>query len=566
MLSKLIVNNVALVKSVELDFCNGLNILSGETGAGKSIIVDSLMLLLGSKYDKTILRYGEESGFVEGVFENDDKISGVLAECGFAEDDILIVNRKFNASTKNEIRVNGRVCSISMLKEIMSKLVDIYGQNEYQSLTNKLEQKRILDFFLRAELEPHINAITGVYKNILSANRELKKIGSAGDRAKNVDIIKFQLQEIAKANVQEGEEEELVEERNIIASAEKIATAFSVTSGVLSQGEGHTASSLVDQALDSLCGISDLKEPYNALYEQLRAVSVELGDIASTCESELSSLDFDGNTLEKLEQRLEVIRTIKRKYGSYEEVQKFVETNTEFLDGLENADFNFEKLTKQKNILLKEYYDIAVKIKAIRKKGAISFEKLIVTELADLGMAGAEFKIGFNEQVALADTEKFMLSDGLDKIEFYFSANKGQPCQSLTKIISGGELSRFMLALKTVSSKSDQISTMIFDEIDTGISGKIGQEVAKKLAVISSSKQVLCVTHLSQIASMADNHYFIEKSTTDNVTTTSVTELSYDDQIEEISRLSGAKDVSNTATDTAKELKKWSTEYKSKLK
>lgn len=566
MLSRLIINNVALIEKLELEFCGGLNILSGETGAGKSIIVDSLMLLLGGKYDKTILRFGTESGFVEGVFEDNDKIYDVLGECGFEQEDILIVNRKFLLSGKNEIRVNGRVCTLSMLKTIMSKLVDIYGQNEYQSLVNKSEHLKIVNYFLRGELQEKTEELSKIYASILAINKQLRSLGESGERARNADIIRFQLQEIEKANAYDGEEEELKERRNIIASSEKIATAFTTASAALSCGDESSVGAFIAVALDAIGSVSSLSGSFSALYEQLKAVSVELDDISSTCESQLSEINFDFNEVEKLEQRLDTLRTLRRKYGDFVSMEKFVNDNQNYLDTLDNAEYLFEKYTKEKTVKLKEFYALAEQISVLRKKGSEKLSSAIIAELADLGMAGADFRIEFNEFPQLSEIEKNMSSDGLDKVEFYFSANKGQPLKPLTKIISGGELSRFMLALKTVSSRTDDISTMIFDEIDTGISGKIGQEVAKKLAIISHEHQVLCVTHLPQIASMADNHYFISKSTINDKTITNVEKLDHAMEVEEISRLSGAQDISKQATENAEQMKKWSDDFKSQIK
>ncbi|MCL2796902.1 MAG: DNA repair protein RecN [Firmicutes bacterium] len=562
MLSKLSIQNVALIRSLELDFCGRLNILSGETGAGKSIIVDSLLLLLGGKFDKTILRFGAEEGLVEGVFESDARISAALEACGFDPDDIIIARRKFSASGKNEIRVNGRAATAGMLQSLTEKLVDIYGQNEYQSLAKSQEHLKILDFALRAEMGAPLKRYGEIYRELQRVSREIKNIGDASERARNADIIKFQLNEIKKAHVCEGEEEELLERRRIVSSAEKIATALSGAASALSEAE-PSAAALVDDAMYALRPVSSLSNRFESLYERLSSVSIELSDIAGTCAQELGAVEFDEGELEKLENRLDVIRSLKRKYGDYAAMQAFYKRNAELLEAMANGAYLFEKLQNEREKLLDEAYALALTLSGIRKEGAKRFEAQLIKEIADLGMPGAQVCVEFNEFPSRTDFENHFSPDGADRPEFYFSANRGMPAKPLAKIISGGELSRFMLALKTVSSDADDMPTMIFDEIDVGIGGKTGQEVAKKLAVIARSRQVLCVTHLPTIAAMADLHFFIEKVTLADDTVTTVRTLDEAGEIEEISRLSGAKDISAQSAENARQMKQWSRDFKS---
>ena len=561
MLSKITLKNVALIKFLELDFCSGLNILSGETGAGKSILVDGLMLLLGAKYDKSILRYGEKDGFVEGVFECDSKISDSLAEFGFEKDDMLIVVRKFLDSGKNEIRINGRLTTTLVLQKVMARLVDIYGQNEYQSLSQKSMHLKILDAFLGKSIEDKLEKIKAGYFELQSINRALKAIGEAGDRARQVDIIKFSINEITKANVIEGELEELMARRKLMGAGEKIAAALTEAVSVLGDSENNILSQL-HAVKKSLLGISGYSDTFESLLERVSSCLIELDDVNDAASSELSGLEFDSIELEKIEKRLEVIRGIVRKYGDVESQKKFVVKHAELLENLEGGEEKYIKLTKQKKQQIAECFYIAKEVSVIRAAGANKFEALIANELKDLGMDGAVFKIEFNEFTAIENFEKFFTQTGADNVEFYFSANKGQPVKPLIKIISGGELSRFMLALKVVSSTIEGIPTMIFDEIDTGISGKIGQEVAKKLGLIARNHQVLCVTHLPQIAAMADNHYFIQKRVEGADTVTIVDLLDAKGEIEEISRLSGASGISTKASDNAAQMKEWSKTFK----
>ncbi|MCL2062557.1 MAG: DNA repair protein RecN [Firmicutes bacterium] len=565
MLSKLIIQNVALITHTEIDFSERLNILSGETGAGKSIIVDSLLLLLGAKYDKTILRHGAESGSVEGIFDLDARIPDVLTAHGFDADETLIVNRRFFSSGRNEIRINNKLSTALILQKITSRLVDIYGQNEYQSLAHTSAHLKIVDYFLRAQLDAPLKKAAELYRGLTRIKAEIKQIGDAQERARTQDVLRFQLDEIKKANVSEGEEETLSDRRRMIASGEKIARELQDACRTLTSGEA-AAGAQIAAAIGALKSLTGFSPRFESLHTRLYSAAVEIDDIAQTCQDELSALEFDADELEKIENRLDVIRSLKRKYGAYSEMQAFYTKTEELLNQIENGAYLYEKLHKEKQRLLDEIYLVSQELSDIRKRGAAELAQRIIAELGDLGMAGAVFNIVFNNFPDKADIEKFFTASGADHPEFYFSANVGQPALPLIKIISGGELSRFMLALKTVSSAGDDIPTMIFDEIDQGVSGKIGQAVAQKLAVISARHQVLCVTHLPQIAAMADHHYYIEKSLVKGSTVTGVRLLNQQDEIEEISRLSGAKDISAQAYENARQMKKWSSDFKKKLK
>ncbi len=562
MLSRLILHNVALIKHLELEFCDKLNILSGETGAGKSIIVDGIMLLLGERYDKTVLRFGEEKGYVEGVFESTEQANAVFDEFGFADDDTVIINRTFRSDGKSDIRINGRVATISMLRKLTEVLVDLYGQHEYQSLSKPNEHLRILNYYVRHSTAKLLDELAVEYNNYVKISKELKNIGNTAERERNMDMLRFQIDEIEKAAVYDGEEEELLEKRKIYSDAEKIAESISGAREALSFSDENNALQFIEAAINAMGEISDISDVYASIAQRLDSVMIELDDIVETLGSQLEETEFSPDDLERVENRLDKLRGLRRKYGDHAAMSKFLESSKQQLYNLENSAEIFEKLQKDKAASVKKIYDLSSKLSDIRRTGAIEFENLMKGELNELGMEGAEFKIIFEDFPAFEDCEKFISSMGMDKAEFYLSANAGQPIKPLAKIISGGEMSRFMLALKVISSRVDDIPTMIFDEIDTGISGKIGQEVAKKLAAISRVHQVLCVTHLTQIAAMADNHYLITKSNSDNQTETNVELLTGNAVIEEISRLSGAKDISEKAFENADHMKKWSDNYK----
>ncbi len=564
MLQRITVSNLALISKTEIEFCANLNVLSGETGAGKSIVVDGIALLLGARYDKTLLRFGCESGYVEGVFDATERAKEVMSELGLEVDDLIIINRKFFADGKNDIRINGRSVTTLMLKSVTATLVDIYGQHEYQSLANKNEHLKILDYFIRDKVLSLKEKIKDEYYELKKVNAQLKDLGDETERERNVDLLSYQIDEIESAKIGKTEESDLIEYRKKVTSAEKIASALGTLTDVIYDAD-ENVSAILSRAKKALTHVCDVSEQYNALYARLDSVEIELNDIAETAREYLDEVNFDFDELEKIENRLEKIRSIKRKYGDYDKMQKHLLSAKERLNTLVTADEVYEKLLNKKTKLIDSLYSNSVKLHEVRLAGAKELANEIVSQLNDLSFDGAKFSVEIPPVCSIEDCEKNVTINGLDVAEFYLSPNVGQPLKPLTKIISGGELSRFMLALKVISSKIDDIPTMVYDEIDVGISGKTGQEVAKKLAVISREHQILCVTHLPQIASMADNHYYINKSVHSGETETNVLLLDYDGMVEEISRLSGAKDISSTSSANAQQMKKWSYEFKSKV-
>lgn len=563
MIRSLHIKNFALISSLNIEFDSGLNVLSGETGAGKSIIVDSLTLLLGGRYDKTFLRYGEKSGFVEGVFDC-DKVKDEMAELGLDEDDTLIVTRNFNAEGRNDIRINGRSVTLSMLRKITPKLIDICGQNEHQSLSNIDNHIKVLDYYVRHNTAKPMENLEILCQKLKEINKFLDYVGDEKDREKNIDFLKFQIEEIEKAGVKDNEEDDLVSLRKKYLSAETVCEGLKITAGALTEDDEANVSQLLYEAIKALRKIEKYGEEYAELLQRLNDLSIEIEDISETAKSELDSMDFSDEDLDKLEKRLEIVRTISRKYGSGKALKDNLSAMKNKLNELENADELFAKQSKEKQKKISEIYKISSAISDFRKKGAVELKKFIEEELSTLGMQ-AEFEIKFSDFPAIDSCEKFISPSGMDSAEFYLSPNVGQPLNPLVKIISGGELSRLMLALKVVSSNFDGTPTMIFDEIDTGISGKIGLEVAKKLAVLSKRHQLLCVTHLPQICAMADKNFYISKSNDGSSTFTSVKPLSGEEVSKEIARLTGGADISAQSVQTAKEMKDWSNNFKKTL-
>lgn len=567
MLIKLTVKNFALISKLELEFGKELNILSGETGAGKSIIVDCIMLLAGGRYDKTMLRFGESSGFVEGVFSVPEKISAALKDFISDDDEEIIIFRRFNSDGKNEIKINGRSATVAMLKEISSGLIDICGQNEHQSLANVTNHIKIVDYYARHSTSELLKNISVNYIKLREVNSKLEEIGDAKSRARNLDVYKFQLEEIDRAKLKPGEEEELSSARKRCLGAEKIASALSEAAGFLSDySDGMSMEELLEDAERKLSSVAGYDPRYSEWADRIKSVAIEVEDLAESITDELSSLDFAPDELDALEKRLDTVRNITRKYGDYDSAMSFRAELVKKIDEIENAEDYYIKLTKEKSVLVKKLFGDSVLLSEERRKAAKKLEISVVKELSELGMANSVFEVRFDPLPDPASCEPLISPTGMDRVEFYLSPNAGQPLKPLVKIISGGELSRLMLALKVVSSSVDDTPTVIFDEIDTGISGKIGTEIAKKLARLAIRHQLLCVTHLPQIAAMADTHYFIDKFTEDGQTYTRLTLLDENASIEEVSRLSGAKDISSEAFKNAAQMKKWSDDYKASIR
>lgn len=563
MLSRISIKNLAIISSAELDLAGGLNVLSGETGAGKSIVVDALMLLMGGRFDKTMLKYGENCGSVEGFFTSDGRLEKILSDNGIDAGDEVLVRRKFYADGKNDVRINGTAVTASMLKSIMSTVIDICGQNEYQIIAKKREHRIILDDYAGENIRGILNEISDGLKKLKEIDEQIAAIGDSSSRLIRLDMLGYQIDEIEKAKVYPGEDEELIEKRARIMHAEKIRNAIASSSDAL-DSEGGALDAL-SQAIKSLISIRSLGSDYESLLSRLESLSIELSDVSGTIQDLEKEIGGSEEELDDLEKRLRVVRNVKSKYGPLDGLQdKLAELKKEF-DFLSSADEEFERLNEERASVISKLYGLSRSASEIRRKYAKKLEGDVMRELTGLGFKKADFSVSFADFPAKDDFEDKLTSGGADDIEFLLSPNPGQPLLPLVKIISGGEMSRFMLALKVVASKTD-VATMIFDEIDAGISGITGREVAKKLAEISRLSQVICVTHLPQIASMADRQFYIEKSSLEDTTVTEVRLLDREGMIEEISRLSGTGGVSSLATKNAEELKTWADEFKRNLR
>ncbi len=560
MLKSLYIKNIALIEETYIEFSDGLNILSGETGAGKSIIIDSLAFVLGARADKTLIKSGQNSAFVEGVFccPKDN----VFEQFGFESDDgLFTVARTMSLAGKNEIRINGRIANQAVLKQISAGLVDIFGQNEHTFLLKPENHLNILDGF--DSDKQLLQKVKDASEKVEDINSQFKKFGgNDSERERLIDMLSYQINEIELAELAVGEDEELLLQKKKGQSVEKISYACSSALDMLT-GQANSLANISSSA-SYLSQISNLDNEYDSLYQRLNSAKYELEDIAESIDDILANLSFDQYELDRIESRLDKIKLLKRKYGgSIEEILAFCENSKQKLDELQNADELVAKLKKQKQQALNELYDVSLQLSDYRKQVALQIEQKIMSELCDLGMKNTTFKVVFDE---IPSKQDFCGcgATGFDNVEFYFSANKGEPAKPLSKIISGGEMSRFMLALKNITAKIEKIPTMVFDEIDTGISGKIAEVVGQKLAKVSHDYQCLVITHLPQIAAMSDEHLLIEKFVEHEKTKTSVKKLDEQGKISEVARLV-AGDIGDYGQLHAKDLINWANSYKNSL-
>lgn len=563
MLCQLSIENIALIDKLELELKNGLNILSGETGAGKSIIIDSLNFVLGERADKSLIRFGTDKASVEAVFEDylTPSIKDCLDDLGIEAEDVLILRRKMSADGKNECRINGRIFTLSALKSLTELLVDIHGQHEHQSLLKSTNHIKLLDKLGEKKIATVKGEVEKNFDDYTSLKKEFLRFGNADERERKLDILSFQIDEIEKADVKDGEEDELLSARKRIRNMEKIISALEGAKNLLDGYDSQSVSASIKNANSLLNTISSYDENIVPIADRLDSCKVEITDISETLSDMLQKLDFDSRSAEQIEERLEVVRTILRKYGgSYESLQKFYEEATKEAQTLSNATERVERLETEIKVAAEKLLASAKELSQERRKIADKFEKDITKELCDLGMGGSTFKV----EIDTTDDIDQISANGADSVEFMISPNVGEPLKPLAKIISGGEMSRFMLAFKNILAGVDDIGTMVFDEIDTGISGNISQVVSEKMCNISRVRQVIAVTHMPSLASMADNHYLISKSTENGKTLTHVDLLK--DDTDEVARLIGGKDYSIYAVPHAKEMKANAQRYKDSLK
>lgn len=552
MLEHLHIRNVALIKESEISFGDGLNILTGETGAGKSMIIDSLQFALGGRAGKDFLRHGEKQAAVEALFSvQSQALTEKLAENGIVpeEDGTLLITRTLSEAGKSVCRINGSTVTVGMLKEIAEDMIDIYGQHEHQSLLNPVKHIRLLDRFCGAGFGEAMEE----YKNSRQRLKDLEKqltilIGDESQREQRMDMLLFQKEEIEAAELQEGEEDALLEKKKRLSSMERLIRLTGESVTLLYDGDDR-APSACDQLGDALAKLQEAAE-YDAALSPLADALADgyaaVEDCARELKREAEKQEADPEELERIEERLQLFYKLKRKYGgSIEAVLEFYEKAVQELEFLSNSSEKAAELSAKKAAEEKRLSALAETLTARRRATAEQVEEQIETALHDMEMKHARFHIQIEEKADWG-------ADGKDKVEFLISANAGEPLKPLAKIASGGEMSRVMLALKTVLVDADEIGTFIFDEIDTGVSGRTARRVGEKMRFLGGKRQLLCITHLPQIAAMADNHFLIEKESDAGETVTRVTALDEEGAVREVARL--MNDVTETTLAAAREL------------
>lgn len=545
MLRSLDIKNVAVIENLNIEFKGGLTVLTGETGAGKSIIIDSINMILGSRTDKTLVRYGASKAFVSAFFDADKRFDALFEDLGIQQEDGIIISRSMSADGKSIARINGVMVPLNVLRDIAASLVNIHGQQDNQAILNDSEHIGFLDEYAGcAEL-------LSDYGEKYAQARDLKKRLDAlktdeEEKLRRIDMLRFQIDEIEKADLKSGEKERLLEERDIAANSAKIVAGVSAAYSALYENDRASAYDEISVAADALSEISGYEKNIAELYSRLTDVKYAVEDIVH----ELRGInpEFDENYLNEIEERLNTITKIEKKYGGdYEAVTEFYENAANELLTLKNSDEAAENLEKELSDKKNELKHVGEAIYLKRKTAGEKLSRAIEKELADLDMEKAKFSV-------FLEHKDVFLKNGMDEVKFMISTNPGEPAKPLTKIASGGELSRTMLAIKTVLAECDSTDTLIFDEIDTGVSGKAAQKIAAKLWSLGKNRQVICISHQPQPAAFADNHYYIEKTVDKDSARTSVRELSDSERELEVARITDGADITETSLTHASEM------------
>ncbi len=562
MLTELLIRNLAIIDEVQVPFQPGFNVLTGETGAGKSIIIHAINFLVGGKGDIDLIRAGSETMLVEAVFDltNCPQVKVVLEEVGVeTEDDMLILSRELSRAGKSRCRINGRAATVAMLKQIGKSLIDIHGQHEHQSLLDPTNHLRFLDAFGGEGLMALKERYNSLYRQLMQVERELAELQqSERERMQRLDLLRYQAEEIDRANLREGEEEELLQERQLLVNAERISERISYAIRCLI-GENGALDSL-GSAMRSLKEIADLDPNLQYWHDALSQAFDTIQEIGFELERYASRIEFDPERLEEVESRLDLLKRLKRKYGdSVSAILQYRHQIEQELQRLETSEERLEILQREREQLRRELAETAKVLSEARQEIAHQLERTVQNHLKALMMERARFKVAIDR---LPDPNGLQLPegtfafdrDGIDQVEFLISTNPGEPLKPLAKIASGGEISRTMLALKASLQRTHEIPVLVFDEIDVGIGGKTAEAVGEKLREVSRYAQVLCVTHLPQIAALADWHLQVEKITEGKRTRVIVTPLGFEERVKELARMLSGKQITQASLQHAQEL------------
>lgn len=548
MLHSLHIENIAVIKHIELDFSSGFMVLSGETGAGKSIIIDSINLILGAKADKELIRHGESTATVSALFtELSPKTVIKCEELGIALDDekSIFVQRAFGTDGRSSVKINGRAVNLSILKQIAPGLVNIHGQSDSGALADPEKHIDILDIY--ATSKDLLDKYREIYSRLEKARRDIQDITKKeSERERLKEILSYQIKDIDLVKLRPGEEEELIDKKVKIKNSEKITKNTEFAYRALRGSEKGSAAYLIDRSISALNQLAGVIPSYEEYANKLREALASVEDVAEDVRAVLDDFDEDPTeTLNQIEARLDKIGKLKRKYGfTVDAIIEFRNNAKAELDALENYEGTLETLKKEEEKLYFEALGVADELHRERVDGAENLKGKICDILEFLDMPGVVFYAKIDS--VKADDRMVLNKDGYDNVEFYFSANKGAEPQSLAKIASGGEIARVMLALKSVIADKDGVSSVVFDEIDAGVSGKTARKIGLKMMDMSSSLQIFCVTHSAQIASLADIHFLISKGEVNGATETSVKPLDYDGRVKELSRILGGINVTES--------------------
>jgi DNA repair protein RecN (Recombination protein N) len=555
MLIHLEVENVAIIEKLDIPLYGNFMVLTGETGAGKSIIIDSLNALLGARVSRELIRSGSDKAFVQGLFSNCDKYNDLLESMGIEpqEDGSILLSRVFTDSGRNICRINGTVVTVSMLKQIGQRLVDIHGQHDNQSLLREETHIELLDSFAGEKIASEKKEYRLGLNKLLQLKTKLKEIqGEGKQRERTIDTLKFQINEIEAANLVIGEDEELEQQSRIMAHAEDIILAFSKAYTAVYSDENGDGSAIdkIGTALDEVRNIQDLDSSYEKIAGELEEIEARLVDVSREIRIIRDKTEYDPNLHKSIEERISLIQGIKRKYGdTIEDVLKYLDNSRIRLDEIERSEELISSIKSEIASVEQDLHNRCAVINKLRSQAARRLETGIIKELNDLEMPKAQF-----EAAVVPCPDEGFNANGTDKVEFLFSPNVGEPVKPLSKIASGGEMARVMLAIKSILADIDDVPTLIFDEIDTGVSGKAASKLGEKLNRLGKNHQVICITHHAQIASQAHAHYLIEKKEQSGRTITSVKLLENEDRENEITRLLSGEHVTDASRKLAREL------------
>jgi DNA repair protein RecN (Recombination protein N) len=564
LLAELSIRNFAIIEEISLSFQKGLTVLTGETGAGKSIIIDAIGLLVGGRGSSEFVRFGMDKAEVEGLFLIDDLTHPCfekIRELGIdANEGMIVLRRDILSNGKSVCRVNGKLVTLGILREIGQSLLDIHGQHENQLLMNSEHHIKLLDQYSDEIINPALEEYSELFKKYLALMNQLKNLTENEQKMTHrLDLLQFQQQEISRAQLIPGEDEDLQDEKIRISNYQKIF--HSLNSSYHALHGDQKGIDWVGLAMSQIEEITTIDPKYKEIYEIITNCFYQLEDVMYSLRDQLEGLEHDSDRLNFIEGRLNEINQLKRKYGqSVTEILLYAVNIEDEIDGIQNRDTHIIKVKKQLNNLTEDLIIEAKHLSDLRKNSAEKLEKAVLQELAEVYMDKADFSINFTQREGshldpvINGMSTKLHKDGYDQIEFFISANPGEPLKPISKIASGGELSRIMLALKTIFSKHQGVTSIIFDEVDTGVSGRVAQAIAEKIYKVSVDSQVLCISHLPQVAAMADTHLFISKEIVNNRTKTSVKSLSDEEQTREIARMISGVEMTPLTIQHSKEL------------